>query len=177
MKDKGFTLVEIMVASGLLVVLSMSVFFIMSRSLSSSARVENQRLLDENAKFIINSLTKFFREGQIVSVGVNDRDQCSEEGVSGDFVVVKALDGEESTIEISDGKLSSRSAETITLHSDSIDVSELNVMWKCVRGLSDQLDLEFRLKTSEGLSGDVDPGLSDTGKSYSLSVLMRNRVD
>jgi prepilin-type N-terminal cleavage/methylation domain-containing protein len=172
MKRRGFTLIELMAATALLLIVSMAVFSILSRSLSSTARVDNQRLLDENGKFVIESMSRFLRGVEVVSLDGIDRDGCNSDGILGSSLVVKAHDGLTSTIAISGNDLASNSA---VLNSSALKVSNLNFTWRCVRGLPDELTMTFHLQP-DGLSGEVDSGILE-GLDYSLTIVMRNIVD
>jgi type II secretory pathway pseudopilin PulG len=174
MRKNGFTLIEILVSAAILIVLSMSALAVLSRSLTGSARVETERLLDENGKAVGASLTKFIRGVEVVTVGANDRDSClaaGNDGVTGEVMTVKAIDGLTTTINLNPNFVASNEA---SLHSSSITANNLVITWKCSQGLSDVIEMSFVL--APVLGEETDSALS-SGKSYSFTTTLRNTVD
>jgi len=176
MKKNGYTIIELVVGVSVLVLLAVMAMTILSRSMSSTARVESERLLDENAKMINDWLTRFIREGEVIMVNENDKEECLENGsVSGDDLTIRAIDGYDTLIALNDGVLASNEAE---LHLSSLTMSNFVVIWECGQGLPDRVDVSFSLSLTTGSMGiveDKDSLLST--KSYNLSVVARNKSE
>jgi prepilin-type N-terminal cleavage/methylation domain-containing protein len=94
----GFTLIELMMAVGIIAMMASTGAAIFSRTLRGSSEIYQSRLLDDRMRVIINGLSRFFLEGEVVSTTllgvVKTRSDCPATGsTTGDSVVVEALMG------------------------------------------------------------------------------------
>ena len=175
MTKRGFTLIELMVAVGILAILASTGTAIFMRSLRGTSQIEIRRTLDDRAGLITNGLGRFFREGVVVSLGGQTRDTCLTAGsLNGSSLVVKAIDGLSSTFSVdASGLISSVSAQTIVINPESVTVDYQGVLgyyftWYCSAGIPDRLVMQFKA-TLVSQQGDTS-----VNNDYIIDVTMRN---
>lgn len=173
-KTCGFTLIELMVAVGVLAILATTGTAIFMRSLRGTSQVEIRRTLDGRAGLIVNGLSRFFREGVAVSLDGQTRDTCLTAGsVNGSSLVIEAIDGLSSTFSESGGQISSVSGQMIVINPESVTVTYKSGLgyyfaWYCSRGIPDRMVMQFNA-TSISQQGDTS-----VNNDYIIDVTMRN---
>jgi|CXWL01.1.fsa_nt_gi prepilin-type N-terminal cleavage/methylation domain-containing protein len=174
MKQRGFTFIELIMGVGVLALMATVGAAIFLRALRGTSGIEVRRSLDDRARLVLDGLGRFFREGQFVSLSGQTRSDCLTAGsLNGDSLVVKALDGLDSTFSVSAGQLSSASAQTVILNPESVTLSYKTgltyyFVWYCLRGVPDRVVMEFKA-TSTGTGGDTT-----LSNQYILDVISRN---
>jgi|SRR3989338_7086955 len=173
--QEGFTLMELITVITVMMILTVATISMFARALKNSSYAESQRLIDGSAKSIIDSLGRYFREVQVISLD-NDvvnkgRDSClnAPAGIAGSRIRVASLDGSETDIALSNSELSSNGAR---LNPSNVMIGDLAFVWKCDSGTSDRLDVSF----TASVSGTPSEGYEDTLKkrSYVFGVVLRN---
>lgn len=170
----GFTFIELMMGVGVLALMATVGAAIFLRALRGTSEIEVRQALDGRARLILAGLGRFFREGQFVSLSGKTKPECLAAGsVSGDSLVVKALDGLSSTFSVSAGLLSSASAQTVTLNPESVKLAYKTgltyyFVWYCSRGVPDRMVMEFKA-TPTWTGGDTT-----VSNEYILDVISRN---
>src|SRR3989344_2728947 len=98
-EKKGFTIIELVVAVGIIGILAALGTAVFSRSLRGSSVIETRRSLDDRARVISTGLSRFFQEGEMVSLDGQTRANCLASGsVKGDSAVMMALDNLSTTV-------------------------------------------------------------------------------
>jgi len=176
----GFTLIELMIAVGVLAILTSTGAAIFSRTLRGSSDVELRRALDDRARVITRGLSRFFMEGKMVSLALppgaaQDRSSCLAAGqITGNVAVIQAPDGLDTTLNVDTGIISSTSGViSVSLNPESVTVNHKSGLgyyftWYCSKGSPDRLTMTFNA-ASIGQQGEV--GL---GEDYVVDVIMRN---
>ncbi len=173
-RTRGFTFIELVVGVGVLALMATTGAAIFLRALRGTSEIEVRRSLDDRARLVLDSLGRFFKEGQIISLSGQTRSDCGTAGhVSGDSLVVKALDEATSTFSVSGGLLSSASAQTVVINPESVTLdykTGLNYyfVWYCSRGVPDRLVMEFKATSTETGGGVT------VSNEYILDVVSRN---
>lgn len=175
--NRGYTLIELVVAVGILAVLTTTGVMIFMRTLRASSQVEIRKTLDGRAKLVLNSLARFLSEAEATELeGVGRFDCLSAGSLEGDTLKVMALDNIETSFSVSGGTLASIAAilvQTINLN-EATEVSFGKAggvdyfTWYCLNGVPDRLRMRFKA-TAVGQEGDA--GVSN---DYDLEVVMRN---
>lgn len=170
----GFTFIELVVAVGVLGIMATAGVAVFSRSLRGSSQVEMRRTLDDRARLILDSLARFLREGRVMTLTGQGRTACLGSGsITGDSLVVRALDGLNTTFSISNGQLSSASGTSVVLNPTNVTVGRKSGLdyyftWYCQYGIPDRLVMEFEA-TATGVEGE-----SGISNDYILDLVMRN---
>ncbi len=170
----GYTLIELMVAVGIIGLLASTGAAIFLRSLRGTSQIEIRRTLDDRARLITGGLSRFFYEARIVSLDGQVRTACLAAGsLTGNSLIVSGLDNLTSTISESGGQISSASGQTIVINPESVTVAHQSGLvyyftWYCTRGVPDRLVMQFTA-TSQGQQGDTS-----VFNDYILDVTMRN---
>lgn len=171
LKATGFTLMELIVAVGIIGLLASAGSAIFFRSLRGSSQTEIRQTLDGRVRLVTSSLSRLFLEGKIISLDTMTRTDCLSVGsVSGSSLIMSGLDNLPSTISISDGLISSDSA-VINPESVTVDYATglaYYFVWYCGPGVPDRLVMKFSA-TYSGQQGDT--GVSN---DYDVDVTMRN---
>lgn len=173
-KKCGFTLVELMVAVGVIGILAATGVAIFLRALRGSSQTEIRQTLDGRARLITGSLSRFFYEGKIVTLDGQTKTACLISGqLNGNSLVVAGLDGLTSTISESGGQISSVSAQSVVINPESVTVDHKSGLgyyfsWYCGSGVPDRLMMQFTA-TSLGQQGDTS-----VTSDYVIDVTMRN---
>ncbi|OGD71181.1 hypothetical protein A3A84_02295 [Candidatus Collierbacteria bacterium RIFCSPLOWO2_01_FULL_50_23] len=171
---RGFTLIELMVAVGIIAILAGTGAAIFSRSLRGTSQIEIRRTLDDRSRLITSGLGRFFREGVAISLDGQSRNACLTAGsLNGDSLVIEAIDELLSTISESGGQISSVSAETVVINPEGVTVIHKPGLgyyfsWYCSLGVPDRLVMQFNA-TSTSQQGD-----SIVNNDYIIEVTMRN---
>lgn len=171
----GFTMVELMVAVGIIGILAALGTAVFSRSLRGSSAVETRRSLDERARVISNGLSRFFREGEMVSLDGQTRTNCLSGGsINGDSAVINALDSLSTTVSVNAGGIiSSVSAQTVEINPEGVTVDHQSGLgyyfsWYCSSGVPDRLVMQFKATVT-----GVDNETNISG-DYTVDITMRN---
>ena len=93
LKQKGFTLIEALVATSLFAVVVSSVMGVYLYTLKINRRTDVIRLAAENARFISEFLTKEIRNGQILYSG-SAPSPCNTFAASGTTLAIVNIDGD-----------------------------------------------------------------------------------
>ena len=170
----GFTFIELLMAVGIIGLMAAAGVNIFLRSLRGTSQIELRRTLDDRARLILDGMGRFFHEGRIVSLGGQTRSICLSVGsISGDTLVIKSLDDLETTFSVSNGQLSSSSAQTVVINPESVTLEYRTGLayyfnWTCSSGTPDRLQMLFKA-VSTGTEGDAI-----LTNDYDLTVIMRN---
>lgn len=173
---KGFTLIELMVSIVILAILSAGGVNIFYRSIRGTSQLELRKTLDDKSRLILSSVSRFVREGKIVSLNGINKEACLPSGsTTGNILVLRALDDIVTTITISGGSISSSSAiGTIVLNPDlaSYTVTQADTTplftWYCSGGVADRMLFNFR---ATSVSSDGEPSVI---KDYAADMILRN---
>lgn len=175
MRQRGFTFIELLLAVGIIGLMTAAGVNIFLRSLRGSSQIELRRTLDDRARLILDGLGRFFHEGRVVSLDGQTRPTCQQVGsITGDSLVVKSLDDLETTFSVSAGLLSSVSATTtVVINPESVTLEHWTGLayyfnWVCSPGTPDRLQMLFKA-VSAGTEGDAN-----LTNDYDLTVVMRN---
>ncbi|MBI1871811.1 type II secretion system protein [Candidatus Collierbacteria bacterium] len=173
-KLNGFTLIELVVSLAVLAFIISSGVNLFLRSLRDTSRSDLRKQVDERARVILGSLTRYFREAEIVSLSGQTRTTClaTPAGITGSSLVASDFYGVNSTFSISNGQLASASASTLILNPEaSVTVSTTSnpfFTWYCSAGVPDRIKMQFRI-TAVG-----EEGSGTTYEDYVLDLTLRN---
>lgn len=172
-KINGFTLIELVVSLAVLALIVSSGVNLFFRSLRDTSKSDLRKQVDERARVILGSLTRYFREAEIVSLSGSTRTTCISSGsITGSSLVASDLYGNNSTFSISNAQLASTSASTLILNPEtSITISTVSTplfSWYCSAGVPDRIKMQFRI-TAEG-----EEGTGTTYEDYVLDLTLRN---
>ena len=172
-KQKGYSLMELLMVVGVLLIVLGSGMMAFYRTLRGGAKADIALELDSGARQMMNSAAYLIRHGEVVSLDGLDKDDCLDagvDGVTGEVLILRMVDSGETTLSMTDNKLSSSSAGLgdVFLGADGLEVEDLLFSWACQAGQKDQVGMEF---TAGWLnqSGEVSES-----KSFSLIELLRN---
>lgn len=172
---KGFTLIELMISIVILAILSASGVNIFYRAIRGSSQLELRKTIDDKSRLVLSSVSRFVREGKVVSLNGSNKESCLPNGsATGNILIIRALDDISSTITVSGGTISSASAlGTIVLNPDSnftltqADSTPI-FTWYCSGGVVDRLLFNFR---ANSISSEGEPTAT---KDYSVDMILRN---
>ncbi len=177
-KLNGFTLIELVVSLAVLAFIISSGVNLFLRSLRDTSRSDLRKQVDERARVILGSLTRYFREAEIVSLSGQTRITClaTPAGVIGSSLVASDFYGVNSTFSITtvgldSNRLASVSATTLVLNPETatevIVISPL-FTWYCSAGVPDRIKMQFQIKATG------EEGTGTTTENYVLDLTLRN---
>lgn len=171
-KIKGFTLIELVVSLAVLALIISSGVNLFFRSLRDTSRSDLRKQVDERARVVLGSLSRYFREAKIVSLNTQDRTAClgaGSTGILGSSLVASDLYGVNSAFSIANDKLGSNSAILNPETSIKLSVPSGSLFtWYCSAGVPDRIKMQFRI-TAEG-----EEGTGTTFEDYVLDLTLRN---
>ena len=175
MRNIGFTLIELMVAIVILSILSAAGVNLFYRSLRGTSQLELRKSLDDRSRLILSVVGRFVREGKVISLDWVTKESCATVGnQTGSTMVIQALDNVNSTISISNGQMSSVSANgSIVINPDpSFTITTVDetpfFTWYCSSGVSDRVLFNFRANSIG------DSGETTATKDYLTDMILRN---
>ena len=164
---RGYTLVELVVVIGVMVVIigaGMGVFY---QSLRSGSRVDFELFIDTSSRVIENSITDLVGFSRVVSVAGQDQDVClaaGSGGVAGDSLTVDVA-GSLSEYLIEDDYIASNSSR---VSPEGVTISNLSFTWVCLYGEKEKMEVSFVAQAEkEGQVVSVE-------RSYSFDILLKN---
>lgn len=174
---KGFSLIELMAAIGILVILSVTALTIVSQSLKSTAVTEVRRQIDNNTKFLNDRLARFLRESEITQIGSFNRSGCLSSAyhqVTGTTANVRSLDGGTTLLYLIDAtsQIASQSGgSTLPVNPTNLLISNLSFQWSCGLGIEDKVRVSYQASMAQS-------GMETTSQlgpyNYSFDVVLRN---
>ena len=173
MKNMGFTLMELLVVMGVMLVIigaGMNIFY---QSLRSGSRVDYELFVDTSSRVIESSMVSLIAYSRVVSVSGSDQDACllaGEAGLEGDTLVVEVDETETEYSLVGDFIASSTAVPIgeVLINPEGIQVSDLNFNWVCLYGEPERVEVEF---TAQAEKEDVSvPIVND----YSFEILLKN---
>lgn len=145
--DKGYTLIELVVAVSLLVIVLVGGTAIFYRSFRSSGLSDVQTTVNSSLRSLDEMIERGLRYGTVLRVvnGAVDYDRISclaagEGGVTGTSMVVRDMAGGTAIYALSDGKVSSNSSQ---ISNPEIVVTLLSFKWVCRSGVNDKMNLKI----------------------------------
>jgi len=163
---KGFTLIELVVVTGLLGLVVVTVTGVFLNSMKATAKMELDQRLDESGNLVVERLSR-----SIMSMGlVEDYDSVCLTGIALNSITLVNRDGDSSVLTCVD--------ERISLGSESISPADLRV--DCTDGFSIYCDandrvpaIEVNFTVSSKTGGGTYGEGAEVEKSFSTKVMMR----
>lgn len=159
MNNRGFTLLEMMIAVSIMSVIVMGGTLILFRTLGSSGINQSQLNVTSSGNQVLQAIENNIRFQRVKSVSddsnIYDRTKCMEKGKTGDFVSgakLEVYDQFDSTLySRSDDKISSNSS---VISSDNLVIKEIVFKWYCIPGTNDRVSVTIKVNEA-GLSETV----------------------
>lgn len=159
MKNKGFTLMELMLTVGILGMITVTVTAMFFRAFRGSSKTDTVVTLDQNAQLSLSLMERFVRNGKGVTVNGGE---CP---ASGDSLEIANWDGGETIFNLSNGQIASNGA---VVNEEIVVVSNLNFSCVRIEGIPDQITITFDAQRSDAGGG------AETTASYKSVVSLRN---
>lgn len=173
MRQGGFTFIELLLAVGIIGLIATAGVNIFLRSLRGTSQIELRRTLDDRARLVLDGMGRFLREGRVVTLDGQTRATCIQvSNITGDTLVVKSLDDLDTSFSITNGLLSSASAQTVVINPESVTLEHSTGLayyfsWTCSSGTPDRVQMLFKAISA----GAGEASLSN---DYDLTIVMRN---
>jgi hypothetical protein len=171
MKSNGYTLMELVVVIGVLMVIVVSGMSVFYQSLRSGSKVDFEIFMNSSSRIIENSMTDVIGFSSVVSVEGQDQDACLAAGGVGvlgsSLMVVNEGVLTEYTLE-DDFITSSSASVAVQINPEGMNVNILNFNWICVSGETEKLTVSFSAEAAK--EGQV----VDVSKDYSFDMLVKN---
>jgi len=170
---QGFTLIELVVVIGVMLVIvgaGMGVFY---QSLRSGSRIDFELFMDTSSRVIESSMIDTIGFGRVVSVADQGQDLClaaGADGLSGESLVV-AVAGKLTEYTLENDYIASSSTNPtnqIRISPEGIKIKTLNFNWICSSGETEKLKVDF---TAQAEKEDQDVPIE---KNYSFEVILKN---
>ncbi|MBI3954534.1 prepilin-type N-terminal cleavage/methylation domain-containing protein [Candidatus Collierbacteria bacterium] len=170
MRENGFTLIELMVAAGVIALLAATGTLVLGRTFRSNTSSDNLRVLDTQINNLSSLMSSLIRESRVVDLDGVDRQECLDLlQTNGSSLTIEALDGYLTTYELNGADLASNS--TILNVSGSTIINNLSFSWTCEDGAPDTVSI---LIDAESISED---GGNNVAKTYEFSNYLRNTLN
>lgn len=167
----GYTLMELVVLIGVLLVITVSGMSVFYQSLKSGSKVDFELFMSNSSRVIESSMTDVIGFSRVVSVEGQDQDVClaaGDSGVLGSSLMVKVGDvlTEYSLV---DSYITSSSASVdVYVNPVGMNINLLSFNWICNFGETEKLTVSFSAQAAkEGQNVDVS-------KDYSFNMLLKN---
>ncbi len=167
MKKNAYTLIELIVVIGIVVVLvgaGMAVFY---QSLQSGSRVDFELFMNTSSRVIESSMTDVISFARVVNVDGQGQDAClaaGDSGVSGDNLTIDVA-GRLTQYSLSGDYITSDSAQ---ISPSGIQVSVLSFNWVCLFGEREKVMVDFTAQAEK------DGEAVAIEKAYSFEVFLKN---
>jgi prepilin-type N-terminal cleavage/methylation domain-containing protein len=167
MKNKGYTLIELVVVIGVMAVIIGAGMGIFYQSLRSGSKVDFELFMDSSSRVIESSMVDTIGFSRVVSVGGQDQDLClgaGATGVSGASLVIEVA-GSLTEYSLASGNITSNSAQ---INPSGMGVNSLVFNWICMSGETEKVIVGFAAQAEK----DSQP--VEIEKSYVFEVLLKN---
>ncbi|MBU1200494.1 hypothetical protein KJ953_03065 [Patescibacteria group bacterium] len=170
MRDNGYTLMELVVVIGVLIVVigaGMNVFY---QSLRSGAKIDYELFLDGTSRVVENSMSLLIRYGQVVGVEGQDDSVClsaGSGGVVGNTLVV-AENGRQTEYALISDFIASSSSQQVRVSPEGMKVNAIEFNWVCGYGKQEKVVVSYRAQAEK------DDQVVPVEESYSFEVLVKN---
>lgn len=169
----GYTLMELlMVMAVILVVLGsgMTAFY---RTLRGGTRADIDLALDSGTRQMMNSSAYLIRHAEVESLSAQDKEDClaaGSGGVTGTALVLRMVDGGETTLALVEDRLASSSAGLgdVFLAAEGLQLSDMSFKWNCQAGQKDKVEMSF---TASWIN---EAGEASASKDFSFLEMVRN---
>jgi type II secretory pathway pseudopilin PulG len=166
----GYTLIELVVVIGVMVVIigaGMTVFY---QSLRSGSRIDFELFMDTSSRVIESSMVDLISFGQVVDVAGQGQGSCLSAGAGGVFGDSLGLDvgGDITTYSLTSGYIASSSASVQRISPEGVVINALNFTWFCSSGEKQRVKVDF---TAQAEKEDQPAPIT---KDYSFEVLLKN---
>jgi len=155
-KKAGFTLIEILVATGIFVAISVTVFSFLATNFKSTSKTAVSEEVRQNGSYALSTIERLVVSSRAISCPNNQS------------VNVTALDGSTTLITCSGGRIASGSS---FLTSSNVAVSSCNFSGSTEPGLPPRLDVSFTVSQL----GTPDRPSEKDSLSFQTKILLKNR--
>jgi len=173
MNKNGYTLMELVVVIGVMLVIIGSGMAVFYQSLRSGSKIDFELFLDSSSRLIENSMVGVIEYSRIVSLEGQDQDAClaaGPSGVLGNSLIVD-IEGNFTEYALEDGYITSSSAETrsyVNINPDGVSINILSFNWVCLYGETERLIASF---TAQAEKDDQEVAIL---KEFSFEMLLKN---
>jgi prepilin-type N-terminal cleavage/methylation domain-containing protein len=172
-KNKGYTLMELVVVVGVMAVIlgaGMRVFY---QSLRSSSRVDFELFMDSSSRVIEGSMMDVISFGKVTELSGQDQVACLSAGVTGvtGERLSVTVDGKETEFFLDDDDIASRSVDPVNqlkVNPVGIQVNSLGFTWVCLSGQHESLVIDI------GAQAEKEDQAVPVEKDYSFEILLKN---